>query len=463
MSEGALRLAAGGERAAYALVALLALAVRVIGLGDRPLSGAEAGGAWMAWRAAVGAGLPAEAFSCAASPLVMGLQWGLFSLGLAGDLAARLPVAVMGSALALLPALLRRGPGDVSALAAAALLAGDPLLVAESRRAEGPMPAVFLAALALACATRARWAGPRWMSGAVVCAGLLLVSGREAWPLLGLVAVLAAVAGVHRVPRPPGLAGALLAAALLGGTALLAEPAFLGGVSASLAAWAVGCAEAAPGAASWTVLARREAVPLALVACAAALGGWRAWRRSSVAVLSAGGFGLLLALSADTARTGAVVVVASLVWLAGVSVAHLQEAAVRVVSRRGRLPAFVTAGAAVLAVSFFGIVAGALRPERPGTSGPVASRLAADLARLGWERAGDPTELAVEVVSPSGPDPAVAWTLRRQRRIRFVTAPGVAASPVPVVVSPADDPHAPGLAQTHLGSRYGGLVLWVPR
>ena len=91
------------ERAAYAGIVVLALGLRLYGLGRVPLGPAEAVQALPAWAAA--AGQPYDLIGV--SPLQFGPQWLLFALFGAGDAVARLWPALIGGLTPLLFYVLR--------------------------------------------------------------------------------------------------------------------------------------------------------------------------------------------------------------------------------------------------------------------------------------------------------------------------------------------------------------------
>ncbi len=102
-------LAITGEAAAYIFIAAAAVLLRLLLLGALPLSDAESEHALAALRAAdSGAPGPASPALCAGQALT----FGLFG---AGGLAARLPAALAGVALALMPALWRKRLGTLTA------------------------------------------------------------------------------------------------------------------------------------------------------------------------------------------------------------------------------------------------------------------------------------------------------------------------------------------------------------
>jgi hypothetical protein len=254
----------------------------------------------------------------------------------------------------------------------------------------------------------------------------------------------------------------------------MAVPAFFGGVSASLTGWLAGCPDVGGSGSPGRELlrfARAEALPIALAATALAAGARRAaGMRLS---LAAAAWGLIVMALPGGAPAGCLIVLFALLGAASAGIELIVEARAQPFTDR-RVRAGVVAVAAVLLVAPVG---GASARTNVGTvwTAPVAFRLAEDLRRLGSHRAGDPAELRVDVVSSTGPDPALAWTLRDFRRLRWLSAPAlnppVDGLPAPVVVvAERDSPAHPGLSATHLGARYrdfdgsgpGDLVMWVP-
>ena len=154
------------EHLLYFLAFALALSLRLLNLGQAPLSDFEAGWALQAWEAARG-GLTA----CGPNPGYVMLTSAAFMLLDGGNALARLWPAMAGSLLVLSPFAFRRLLGRKAALVLAFGLALDPGLVALSRLAGGPMLAIGCGVFALAFiyARRPIWAG--------ICGGLALLSG----------------------------------------------------------------------------------------------------------------------------------------------------------------------------------------------------------------------------------------------------------------------------------------------
>ena len=173
----------------YAALALVGLFVRLFVLGEAPLNADEARQAVASWNFVRGT---PDDFT--GSPLLFTGNALLFALFGATDVAARLLPALSGSALILLPALLRRELGRTGALIAGALLVFSPTLVLFSRQANGAIIATTCALAALAFA----W---RYFTDSNTCAlylasasaALALLAAREAWTFV-LFAVLVVLA-----------------------------------------------------------------------------------------------------------------------------------------------------------------------------------------------------------------------------------------------------------------------------
>lgn len=127
------------EMGLWAVLALVALTLRLLHLDAAPLDAREARQAVLAWHAATGQGLPTAGYY---SPLPFAANALLFFLCGESDFLARLWPALVGSALALTPLFLRRSLGRVGALAAGLYLSLSPVAIAASRRLDG---AVFVA------------------------------------------------------------------------------------------------------------------------------------------------------------------------------------------------------------------------------------------------------------------------------------------------------------------------------
>jgi len=180
------------ETGLYILALTLALFLRLLNLGSQPLNEQEAGWALEALPSPAQTLQPrsaqAEQSGQAQSstpgpqsgpqPAYLILTRAAFTLFGDSDFTARLWPVLAGSALVLLPALLRRRLGRKAALVMAFGLAIDPGLIVVSRQAGGPMLALAFGLLALGFweARRPVWAG--------ILGGLALLSGPAA--LFGL-------------------------------------------------------------------------------------------------------------------------------------------------------------------------------------------------------------------------------------------------------------------------------------
>lgn len=167
------------EAALYLALAGAGLFARVWGLGDAPLTSAEARQALASFNFIHG---NADAFI--GSPLLFTGSAILFALFGANDALARALPALFGSALILLPALWRRELGRVGALVASALLALSPSLIFFSRTLDGALIAVTSALAALAFGWRYfDHRDARALNGAAIFAALAFTAAREVWTI----------------------------------------------------------------------------------------------------------------------------------------------------------------------------------------------------------------------------------------------------------------------------------------
>ena len=227
------------EHLLYALALLVALGLRLVGLGEAPLAPLEAAQAWPAFLSATGTQVTSA--PAPLSALYYGLQSWLFWAVGSGDAAARLLPALAGVSLVLLPWWWRSWLGRSGALVVASLLAIDPWLVALSRTGDSAMLSISLGLLTLT----ALWyffSGLRSAGRLVaVSLALLLVSGPLAWSWLPILALFAWFVRTRARPATHSLTvGALIwfaAALLLGASGFLAWPNAFAAVGASLSAW----------------------------------------------------------------------------------------------------------------------------------------------------------------------------------------------------------------------------------
>ena len=177
------------EAVLYAVLALLALGSRLFVLGNAPLDAGEAAQAVASWHFI---NRVPDAFT--GSPLLFAGNSLLFLLFGANDGLPRLLPALFGSALVLLPALLRRELGRVGALIASALLVFSPSLLFFSRNSNGAIIAVTCALAALAFVWRyLADRNSRDLYTAAVLAALAFLAGREVWMVALVVGVFVAI------------------------------------------------------------------------------------------------------------------------------------------------------------------------------------------------------------------------------------------------------------------------------
>lgn len=161
----------------YALAFLIALVVRLVGLGSMPLADAEAAPALQALRLSQSAGTALDPH-----PLYI-LSTSLFFLMYGGgtNFLARLVPALIGSLFVLTPLLFDDRLKPRPSLILAFFLALDPGLVAISRQAASPIFAITLLALT------AGFINKNKLNYAAVTAALALLSGPSVWfGLLGI-------------------------------------------------------------------------------------------------------------------------------------------------------------------------------------------------------------------------------------------------------------------------------------
>lgn len=177
------------ESLLYLFALLLALAVRLVGLGALPLTDLEA--KWALQALGVAQGAHPALGSQSAYVLLTSILF--FTFGGGTNFLARLIPALTGTVLAGVPFLFRERLKPRPSLILAFFLALDPGLVALSRQAGSAIMAVTFLLLAWGLWERRnfRWAG--------VCAGLALLSGAPLWEgLLGLALTWAIRQGLER-------------------------------------------------------------------------------------------------------------------------------------------------------------------------------------------------------------------------------------------------------------------------
>ena len=255
------------ERAAYGLIALLAVTLRLVGLGEWPLGPAEAAQALPALDAA--RGLPYDL--AAISPLLCTLQRLLF-MGLgANEALARVWPVLLGGLSALCFYALRDRLTRGGALAAAALWAISPLAVFTARQGlgDGLTPSLALAFLACANLSVQRTTAettPRaapWPILAAAALGLLLATGPSAYTVV-VIGLAAAIywraelgglwSGVRGAWRSMAIAG--IAALAFGATCFFLSSAGLAAAADLAGVWLSGLAPLAGEYGAWDVLRR---------------------------------------------------------------------------------------------------------------------------------------------------------------------------------------------------------------
>jgi hypothetical protein len=449
------------ERAWITAAFLLGALLRLPGLAETALGADEAAHAWRAARAASEGQIVAEGVT---SAFLASAQAGLFALVEPNVFLARLPSALCGLALLLVPLLLKDALGATRTMGLALLVAVDPTLVRLARDGAGAGAAVLAAAVA--AAGLAQWArtgradasvGRRWAVVTGAALGVMVTMGPESWslvPLLGLVAL-----GLRpwRDCAPPlgRAAAAFFASALLASTAGLWAIPWAGAVSVSLTAWLERFARPGDGA---SLLAIVQVVPLSvLLAIAGIAHAARTAPRRAVLFLIALSWGALLAWKTP-GHAAALAVVLVAAAADGLAVFVPEHARWR---RRGWLAA---AGTLALTVQ----LASAARPMMPVAT--VAARpdlemLAADLERIAVLEKRHVHELPVVVVGLQD-DSRLRWALRRERFLRYEPwRPRGEGGVRPVLLSPTSERPAvapAGYAGTTYASDTVTIDLWVP-
>jgi uncharacterized protein (TIGR03663 family) len=154
------------ERLAYAAVLAVALTLRLVALGDKPLHHDESVHAWFTWLLATGHGYQYD-------PIFHGpVQFYLDAIGYlvagVGETGARLLPAIAGSVITLLPYFLRRQLGRIAALSASALLCISPSYLYFSRFAREDIYAALLTLAMLVVAVHFLERPRRWHPAALL-------------------------------------------------------------------------------------------------------------------------------------------------------------------------------------------------------------------------------------------------------------------------------------------------------
>ena len=270
------------EHVPYAACAAAGLLLRFHALGGQPLDAAEASASLPAWHAAAGASPAAALLDPPVSAALFGLQSALFWIAGGGEAVARVPAAMGGGLVVLLPWILRSALGRPFSIALAVLLALDPIAVGYARRADGTILSAAAAWTLILFAMGEPAPRIRRVRRVVlpVAAGLLVASGPLAWDLLPplvlfLVALIPGPARHATSSRPVLVA---VTAALLVATAGFAHLHGAQYVSSGLTAWLDAWQTSGDLSVGgwWAAVLRLEALPLAAgLAGAASMTLWR--------------------------------------------------------------------------------------------------------------------------------------------------------------------------------------------
>lgn len=304
------------EAAFYGLVFLMAVGLRLWGLGDRPLQEVEASQAFSAWRFYRG---EAEGLIPGYSPPLLYGQLLSFIVWGVNDFTVRIWPALAGALVAISPALLRRQLGRWGALGASVLATFSPSLMFFSRFGTGDMLALLGAAglvigvlrfgrsgeardlrilvLGLALALCAGPEGYTVLLAVILWTGMLAL-GRSRWTDVGCWWEELSRSWCARRELWGPAVGIFGVAFLLLSTGLLLNFDGLYGGIAQLGRWVEGLAGESPGL-SWhyplQVLMLYEFLPLVLGLVGIAA-WWSSRRRSQAGGLLAWWFGFSLVL-----------------------------------------------------------------------------------------------------------------------------------------------------------------------
>lgn len=168
-----------GEFILYAVVILMAVALRLPELGTFPLNATEAREALAVFRT-IDPRAPGNPIT-PAQPLMFAANALFMTVGGSEPAAARLATTLLGAGIVLLPLLYRGWLGKTRALLFATLLASSPVLFVASRSMGGAVWSLALLLLGVWLAGQfAETARPRYAIGATVMAALLLFASEPA-------------------------------------------------------------------------------------------------------------------------------------------------------------------------------------------------------------------------------------------------------------------------------------------
>lgn len=363
------------ESALWWAILVFVVATRALNLDNSPLGNPEAKMALSALGLATG--VP-QAFS---NPLLGALQAALFSIGGSNNVLARLPAAIAGVTLVMLPMIGRDQLGRARALIFSMLLALSPTIWFESRSVDGAVIAWCLA-LYLLLQPKNRYAS-------AAAAGLLAACGADAFlPALSLLVVRVliqlSVPQESRQPSPIDRYTVLIGAFafLLGSTGLLFNQPGLGGAFNGFATSLIGMFRS--GGVSFARLMLGLIVYELPIICVAVATLSLLWRqtRPPVLWLALCVLGLLGAIALQPGFAAALIpFVIGTCALASSGIASLIHAISDDVSN-GYWPITLSlTGLTVVFVGFAGVAA--LQYSNQGLTGPILAICVAALALIG--------------------------------------------------------------------------------
>ena len=166
-------------------IAAVALVLRVVDLDARAMHHDESLHAKYAWDLAEGRGY--EHNPLMHGPLLFHTVAGVFVVAGDSEVASRLPMALAGAVLVLVPLLLRRWLGDIGVIVAGALIAFSPVLLYYSRFSRNDVPAAIFTLLLFAAIWRYRDDGrERWLLIAAASIALSFATKETAYLFSGL-------------------------------------------------------------------------------------------------------------------------------------------------------------------------------------------------------------------------------------------------------------------------------------
>ncbi len=326
------------ERTAYIAIGILALVLRLVGLGQQAMASGEAAQAMAALDLIRHTGAQPAGGT---SPLLLSLHALTFLVTHATEATARVWPALAGTLLVLLAYGLRKELGRLGALFAALLLAVSSSLVFWSRSASGES-FTLLAAMALIVGL-AGWrrdptASARWALWLALALALLLLSAPAAYGVLVLIGPLAVLAlwpslapGGSQPATAQSLKAALVvfvALLLFGATAMFFNPSGLAALADLPATWLGQFTRSAGSSPLWllALLGLREPLIVATGLAGLVIGLRRkSWLAQGLGLWLALGV-LLLLVRAGRGPIDLALLVLPLALLGGVALAALVEA-----------------------------------------------------------------------------------------------------------------------------------------